>query len=138
LFDLKLTGDAVMAKLTRESLITRVFSDPKNFPYGFSRSGDFTIIESKTLSQYGCLIAALVDGHIEPSNAEERDLLEAAFGNKEPETLCEKVWVKYQKRINRLKPANIYGSGLAPIPSSDDEDSADIDEDSDVGIEIDD
>jgi uncharacterized protein YifE (UPF0438 family) len=60
-----------MAKLARESLITRVFSGPKNFPYGFSWSDDFTIIKSKALSQYGCLIAALVDGHIEPSNAEK-------------------------------------------------------------------
>ena len=126
-----------MAKLTREYLITRVFSDLKNYPYGFSRSGDFSISESKALSQYGCLIEALFGGQIEPSNAEDKRLLDAAFGNKEPEALCEKVWVKYQKRITRPRPANIYRSGPAPAVSSDDEDSVDIGEDSALEIEID-
>lgn len=127
-----------MAKLTRESLITRVFSDPKNYPYGFSRSGDFSISESKALSQYGCLIAALVEGKIEPGNAEDQGLLKAAFGTKEPESLSEKAWVKYKKRINRPKPANIYGSGLVRTTNSDDVESVDVGEDSDMEIEVDD
>jgi uncharacterized protein YifE (UPF0438 family) len=115
-----------MAKLTREFLITRVFSDPTNYPYGFSRSGDFTISESKALSHYGCLITALVNGQIEPSNAADERLLDVAFGCKSPEGLGEKAWVKYQKRINRPKPANIYGSGPVLAISSDDEYSPDI------------
>jgi uncharacterized protein YifE (UPF0438 family) len=99
-----------MAKLTRELLLKRVFSDPKNYPYGFSRSGDFSINESQVLGQYGCLVAALVDGHIESVCEEDDGLLDSAFGNKDAQTAVEKAWVKYQKRINRPRPGTIYGS----------------------------
>jgi uncharacterized protein YifE (UPF0438 family) len=126
--------DVVMAKLTRESLVKRIFSDAKNYPYGFSRSGDFTISESKALSQYGCLIAALVDGQIEPTSTDDDALLAAAFGNKEPETAAEKAWVKYQKRINRPKLGNVYGNHR-PVVSDDDNDSIEQD---DLEVEIDD
>ena len=128
-----------MAKLTRESLVKRVFSDLKNYPYGFSRSRDFSINESKALAQHGCLIAALVDGEIEPSNAQDEGLLDAAFANKEPESISEKALVKYQKRINRPKPANIYGNRIVVSDTDDDDtDNTAIDEDSDIELEIDD
>ena len=115
-----------MAKLTRDSLIRRMFSDTKNYPYGFSRSGDFSISESKALSQFGCLIAALVDGQIEPQTEEDLQLLAAAFGKKEPEGATEKAWVKYQKRINRPKLGSVYGSHR-PIVVDDDDDTIDQD-----------
>ena len=122
-----------MANLTRELLLKRVFSDPKNYPYGFSRSGDFSISESKALGQYGGLVAALVDGHIESVCEEDDGLLDSAFGNKEPQTAAEKAWVKYQKRINRPRPATIYG--CHPIAVADD---AEVDADIDFEIEDDD
>ncbi|WP_166422319.1 DUF413 domain-containing protein [Paraglaciecola sp. 20A4] len=122
-----------MAKLSRESLFQRVFSDPKNYPYGFSRSGDFSISESRALSQYGCLIAALVDGQIEPECDEDNSLLASAKGEKNPSTVAEKAWYKYDKRIHRPKLGNIYGS--RPVPQGDDDD---ISEDSEVVIELDD
>ena len=77
-----------MSKLTREFLVQRMFSDAKNYPYGFSRSGDFSISESKALSEYGCLIAALVDGQIQPETSEDNDLLAAAFGKKRTRKRC--------------------------------------------------
>ena len=123
-----------MAKLTRESLIARVFSDPKNYPYGFSRSGDFSISESKALSQYGCLIAALADGQLEPTTEEDRNYLASLHGEKAPETVAEKAWLKYQKRINRPKMGSIYGTHKTSL--GDDEDS--VVEDSDLEIEMDD
>ncbi|KXI28367.1 DUF413 domain-containing protein [Paraglaciecola hydrolytica] len=123
-----------MAKLTRESLVTRVFSDPKNYPYGFSRSGDFSISESKALSQYGCLIAALADGQLEPTTEEDKSYLASLHGEKPPGTVAEKAWLKYQKRINRPKMGSIYGSHRTSL--GDDEDS--VVEDSDLEIEMDD
>lgn len=107
-----------MAKVTRENLVKRLFSDTKNYPYGFSRSGDFSIAESKALSQFGCLIAALVDGEIKIETDEDIGFVEAAFGKRLPETTAEKAWVKYQKRINRPRLGSINGSkqaGLAEI-----------------------
>ncbi|MGS2721809.1 DUF413 domain-containing protein [Paraglaciecola aestuariivivens] len=123
-----------MAILTRESLNKRIFSDAKNYPYGFSRSGDFSISESKALAQYGCLIAALVDGQIEPETEEDQNLLAAAFGKKEPEGATEKAWVKYQKRINRPKLGSFYGRHK-PISVDDDDDSIEQD---DLEVELDD
>jgi uncharacterized protein YifE (UPF0438 family) len=123
-----------MATFSKESLLKRVFSDPKNYPYGFSRSGDFSISESRVLSQYGCLITALVDGQIEPTSEEDESLLDAAFGTSEPSTLAEKAWRKYQKRIHRPKLGNIYGSCRPDSANSND----DIIQNSDLEIELDD
>ena len=127
----------VMAKLTRELLVKRMFSDGKNYPYGFSRSGDFSISESKALSQYGCLIDALVDGQIEPETSEDNNLLAAAFGKKEPEGAAEKAWVKYQKRINRPKLGNVYGNHRPVLVDDDSDDDATIEQD-DLEVEMDD
>ena len=124
-----------MAIVTRESLAKRVFTDVKNYPYGFSRSGDFSINESKALSQYGCLIAALVDGVIAAENDEDHGYLQAAFGKKEPENPIERAWVKYQKRISRPKLGNIYGNKKAQIVDEDEDENEALDDD--VEIEID-
>lgn len=123
-----------MANVIREKLVKRMFSDAKNYPYGFSRSGDFSISESKALSKYGCLIAALVDGELKAESAEEHGFIEAAFGQREPESVAEKAWVKYQKRINRPRLGNINGTKASSFES--DTDSEDMS--TDLEIEIDD
>ncbi|MBN7820741.1 DUF413 domain-containing protein [Bowmanella yangjiangensis] len=122
-----------MAKQTKEQLLKRQFLDPKNYPYGFSRSGDFSISESQALSRYGCLIAALVDGFLEPENDEDEGFLASARGDREPQTVAERAWCKYQKRINRPKMGSIYGSKSRGMSESDD-----MGEESDVEIELDD
>ena len=60
-----------MAKITRDFLLKCTFSDVKNYPYGFSRSGDFSINESKALTENGCLIAGLVDGKLAPETDDD-------------------------------------------------------------------
>ncbi|WP_026376940.1 DUF413 domain-containing protein [Aestuariibacter salexigens] len=124
-----------MAKVDREALYRRMFADPKNYPYGFARSGDFSINESKALSQFGCVIAALVDGQLQPSTDEEHGFLAAAFEQRPPETPAERAWLKYQKRINRPKLGSIYGTKSAVI---DDDGDAGISDDSDLEIVVDD
>jgi uncharacterized protein YifE (UPF0438 family) len=121
-----------MATLSRDTLTNRIFADPQNYPYGFSRSGDFSINESKALVQSGSLIAALVDGLIAPETDEDKSLLAAAFAKKEPHSLAEKAWVKYQKRINRPKLGNIYGTHCTTVEEGDR-----VDEDNDIEIELD-
>ncbi len=123
-----------MAKLTRESLIKRVFNDPKNYPYGFGRSGDFSITESKALMQFGSLYAALVDGLFAPETDEDKRMLNVALGGEEPVNVADKAWLKYQKRINRPKYGSIYGSKA----SVNDEEMDTVSEDSDLEIEMDD
>jgi uncharacterized protein YifE (UPF0438 family) len=122
--------------MSRELLLKRMFDNPKHYPYGFSRSGDFSIAESKALSQYGCLIAALVDGLLVPSNDEEKGFIEAAIGKKKPETIAERAWLKYQSRINRPKYGSIYGTQKVSRDDSLDEDSlSDVDGDLDIDID---
>lgn len=125
-----------MVKITRETLARKVFSDANNYPYGFSRSGDFSINESKALSQFGCLIAALVDGELTAESEEEKGFMQAAFGHREPETVAEKAWVKYQQRINRPRLGNINGTKLGDTEAESPDDSADLSDD--LVIEIDD
>ena len=122
--------------LTKESLLRKVFSDPKNYPYGFSRSGDFSIAESKALTEYGCLIAALVDGDIDPQTDDDKAIIAAAHGLDEAQDTMQRAWLKYQKRINRPKAGNIHGSVKARYESVDDEELLrDID---DVIVEVED
>ncbi len=126
-----------MTLVTRDILVKRVFTDTKNYPYGFSRSGDFSINEAKALTQYGCLIAALVDGNILAESEEDHEFLKAAFGKKEPENPAERAWVKYQKRINRPKLGNIYGNKKQQVNDEDADDIEEIDDDSVLPLDVD-
>jgi hypothetical protein len=127
----------VVSSLTKETLIKRVFSDPKNYPYGFSRSGDFSIAESRALSEHGSLIAALVDQHIAPIDAEDKQFLASALGQSDPQSIAERAWLKYQKRINRPKAGSIYGTARRPSDNNNDDDVL-VDVEDGLGIELDD
>ena len=115
-----------------------MFSDAKHYPYGFSRSGDFSIAESKALQQYGCLIAALVDGVIKPSNEEEQAYIDCALGVQSPQNAAQKAWLKYQSRINRPKYGSIHGTKKTSSDASNDDDNLVLDIDDDIDIDIDD
>ncbi|WP_025256751.1 DUF413 domain-containing protein [Alteromonas sp. ALT199] len=125
-----------MSVITKEQVTRKPFADKKNYPYGFARSGDFSINESKLLQAYGNLFAALVDGKITPENDEEQAYLESALGHREPATPQEKAWLKYQARINRPKTASIYGSKRPTAEEIDDDE--DIGDNSDIDISLDD
>lgn len=122
-------------KLSKESYLKRVFNDPKNYPYGFSRSGDFSIAESKALSSYGCYIAALADGHLMAENDEDSAFLAVIHGKQEPTDTAQRAWLKYQKRINRPKTGSIYGTKKAS--TQDDDDNLVTDMDGDIDLDID-
>ncbi|PYE32392.1 hypothetical protein DFP83_106119 [Idiomarina fontislapidosi] len=100
-----------MTAITREFLLRKPFNDFRNYPYGFSRSGDFSIRESDALTQYGCLITALLQDELKPSCDEDISLLASARGEQAPVTVVEKAWAKYQARIHRPKVASMYGKG---------------------------
>lgn len=119
-------------KLSKEVLLRRVFSDAKNYPYGFKRSGDFSIAESTALSAYGCYIAALIDGNIQPSDKDDISILAAAHGDIEPQDVAQRAWLKYQKRINRPKTGSIYGTKKAASQEDDDSLVSDIDDDFEI------
>ncbi len=113
----------------KETYLRRVFSDPKNYPYGFSRSGDFSIAESRALSQFGAYFAALIDGHLQPENDDDMNILAAAHGDIEPQDTAQRAWLKYQKRINRPKAGSIYGKSKSQSQDDDDDIASDLDDD---------
>ncbi|MBE1299410.1 MAG: DUF413 domain-containing protein [Alteromonadaceae bacterium] len=123
-----------MAKLTRDELLNRSFMDPKNFPYGFSRSGDFSINEAKALTGYGNLITALLSGSFKPSCPEDEQLLAVAKENAQPSSYAEKAWVKYQKRINRVKTGSIYGKRTTDTADAGDDSNDDEPLDTEIDI----
>ena len=125
-----------MSVITKEQVARKPFIDKKNYPYGFARSGDFSINESKLLQAHGSLFAALVDGKITPENDEEQAYLESALGHRDPATPQEKAWLKYQSRINRPKTASIYGSKKPVVEDVDDDNN--IGDNSDLDIDLDD
>lgn len=128
-FFIFLVVSEVIMVLTKDSLLRKTFSDPKNYPYGFSRSGDFSIAESKALNEYGCLIAALVDGQLEPQSEEDKSILAAAHGIIDPKDTMQRAWLKYQKRINRPKTGSIYGTKKVLNENiEDDDETSDLDD----------
>lgn len=124
-----------MTTLSKTQIIKRPFADKKHYPYGFARSGDFSISESKLLQAHGSLFAALVDGKVTPESEQEQGYLDAALGVSIPNTPEEKAWVKYQNRINRPKMASIYGAKRPAIEEVDGDD--DISDNTDLDIELD-
>ena len=98
-----------MAQINREQLLKKPFTDFRHYPYGFSRSGDFSIVESDALTRYGFLITGLLQGELVPVGPEEQRLLQVALGTQAPESVVEKAWMKYQQRLNRPRVGSMYG-----------------------------
>ncbi|PTB86195.1 hypothetical protein C9940_03390 [Pseudidiomarina aestuarii] len=98
-----------MTSMTRDQIMKKPFNDFKHYPYGFARSGDFSIRESDLLAKHGSLISALMSGELEPQSAEEQSLLAVARGEKAADSPVERAWSKYQARINRPKVGSMYG-----------------------------
>ncbi|MEE4246692.1 MAG: DUF413 domain-containing protein [Kangiellaceae bacterium] len=80
---------------------TRPFFDPERYPYGFSRSGDFTIAESQALEQFGHYFQSLTNKSRGSMTAEEKRISDVFAGKENPATLAEKSWLKYLSKLNR-------------------------------------
>ncbi len=100
-----------------------MFNDPR-YPRGLSRSGSFTISEAQRLEQFGQAYQALSTGARPPVNEEERHFVQVAHGLAEAQTPHEKVWMKYQKTLQRRS----YTLTSRPFTSSDSSSDANIDD----------
>ena len=79
-----------------QSLVSgKSFRDDKNFPHGFSRSGNFSRSESDLLTQAGSVATAIADGSLEPSSKAQKQLLAVCRGECDPQSEFERVWLKY-------------------------------------------
>lgn len=73
------------------------FYDDKNFPYGFQRSGHFTVTEAECLMNCGLKMNQLAEQKISPEREEEKHFLLVLEGKAEPLNDAEKAYVKYRK-----------------------------------------
>ena len=56
--------------------------------------------EIETLERYGAQFEGLLNGKWTPKTENQRLFVEAARGERSPETLFERVWAKYVWRVN--------------------------------------
>ncbi len=75
---------------------SKPFYDDKSFPYGFKRSGDFTIKEAELLVQHGHAFIALEQGDAPVTEQEER-FIQVINGKADATSAYEKTWLKYKK-----------------------------------------
>ncbi len=120
---------------SREGFLNRRFFDDQHYPYGFSRSGDFTLSEVECLEKYGNLFRALSAGMVQDMTPEDEHFVQVVRGEVEPETLAEKAWLKYLKRSNR---APVWLTTRRIVDDSDvdyDDGDNDLDDDYDERLE---
>ncbi len=75
----------------------KVFIDRAKFPYGFRKSGDFSISEADLLTKYGKTLLALESGELSPESADEQHFVDFVQGNVPAENTVERTWQKYAR-----------------------------------------
>ncbi|GGA69685.1 hypothetical protein GCM10011369_09180 [Neiella marina] len=75
----------------------KAYYDFVKFPRGFNKTGDFTLKEADLLTLFGHTLVSLEQKQLEPMGSEELHFVEVISGLTEPQTLLEKVWLKYIK-----------------------------------------
>lgn len=77
------------------------FFDDNNFPYGFSRSGDFTATEAQLLTDCGHIMMQLAQKQRLPENSDQEQFLQVIEGKAVPQTPIERIYEKYIKLVER-------------------------------------
>ncbi|TQV77406.1 DUF413 domain-containing protein [Aliikangiella marina] len=80
---------------TREDFLSRRFYDDERFPYGFSKSGCFTVSESESLESMGAYFKALEEGLLTDLNEDDMRVIKVLRGEVEASSFDEKTWLKY-------------------------------------------
>lgn len=91
------------------------FYDDVHFPKGFSRSGEFSILESKILTDFGQTLKSLHYGVLMPDNDEEKRLIAVANGEQPAVSQIEKTWIKYLRAIAPKAWHTLNGKSKTPV-----------------------
>ena len=87
------------------------FFDKVNFPYGFTRSGDFTKSQAQILETCGNTLQGLEQGQLQPENEEQKVFVEVCQGYRMAESAVEKAWMCYRTGLQskgKIMPLNRY------------------------------
>lgn len=69
--------------LLRQAFVSqRQFYDDQNFPRGFGRSGNFTLLEANILEQHGVVLKGLYNKILEPQNEIQAQFLAVVSGSR--------------------------------------------------------
>jgi uncharacterized protein YifE (UPF0438 family) len=82
---------------------TKLYSNFRRFPYGFKKSGDFSIVEANILSVFGHTLQLLELGTLKPESDEEKHFIQVSKRLADPETTIERTWLKYIKLASTRK-----------------------------------
>lgn len=93
----------------------KIFYDTANYPHGFSRSGEFTIKESKILETYGTRLNMLWKGEADPETEAEEHFVAVMNGDVEPRNHIEKTWAKYVRLITEVKRVYILAGNVLAL-----------------------
>ncbi len=117
--------------ISKESFQTnRKYYDDKNYPRGFSRSGDFTLAEGQILEAHGIALQELMNGTRKPVTDEEAQFIAVCEGNADALSKVEKAWKKYQNKV--LSPKHFHTLfGRTKV------DAEDTGPDSDIDLDLD-
>jgi uncharacterized protein len=121
----------------REFFLAKRFYDKQKFPYNFSRSGDFTIFEANLLERFGSLFLALQQGLVTNPNKDDKRFLKVVQGKLEPQTLEEKIWMKYLRIKSRCQIWLVDQEKVQnTLFESENDDSYDVDDDTSFDTEL--
>jgi len=83
----------------------REFNPREYFPYGISRSGEFTCEQAELLISHGHAYRALAEGSREPVTQEEVRFVDVCRGKRDAETAHERAWSLFCAKVARPRPA---------------------------------
>ncbi len=105
--------------LLRQAFVSqRQFFDDQNFPRGFGRSGNFTLLEASILEQHGVVLKGLHNKALEPQNEHQQQFVAVISGALEPTNAIERAWVKYLKlTTSKAKFHTLFGRSKIATPA---------------------
>lgn len=71
------------------------YIDRLKFPYGFRKSGDFSIAEADLLTTYGKTLLGLESGELKPESDDEAHFVDFISRTVDASNNMEKAWAKY-------------------------------------------
>lgn len=86
------------------------FYDDANYSRGFGKYGDYSVTEANALHQFGNRLKGLSIEKFSPESEDEKHFLMVCKGESVANTFLEKLWVKYQSKLNTTPACN----GLFP------------------------
>lgn len=84
------------------------FYGNSSFPYGISRSGEFSRQQAQLLESHGVAYEALYQGKRAPVNREEERFLAVCRGESEPLSEHEKVWMLFLSKAENRSRESLF------------------------------